>query len=519
MPINRVNNDINRYNYTKIKFSNPISSRNRNFVSFTSGIQKDEFNKQDGLSDNMDSELESIVTLKNALKKQNEELKKEIEDIRIKNDEEIAKRNKKIAANNEIISRLELEIENHISASPKEKTYEYDKREKKLSPAEEIEETRRQNEMLEQLTAKNRAKNLSAVKENEDTIARSAGKNTESRKSEDKSPFAFLFNKTAKTPALELQPHSWEQLRTDAKTTDEYFKQDFIQKFVEPIKKGETPKNGFLVEGPDSEGKKEFFDWGIEQLRKAGVEIIDSTDETLGHSTEDSLGKLVDILQPAQQGEFKNTNKYKLFVLRGMEKISPKNNHLNISATLRGRTAKSAENYGVMLAYDCVDSKNFMDAVTRMERIDEHYIPKPKADESMDIWRAYLQTVQDKSKPIFASKTIQESKELLKSKKGQKAVDELGRLLEYNPPYVIPKSTEKMKVWEEYFNASKEKLTDRQLLNEYTKVITGITNEKLYGSISEEKYNKLLNMARGTISKSYKDRLETVIDNSLHQRM
>lgn len=319
---------------------------------------------------------------------------------------------------------------------------------------------------------------------------------------------------------LVTQDVSWDKLQEvigiNAKTSDEMHKAQFVKGFIEPIKNGKTPLNGFLVQGPDSKGKKEFFNWCISEMEKAGVEIVDTTDEVLGHSTKQKINEAWDLFTPKQAEQFKKDGKYRLLVLTGAEKIDPNRDY--IGANMRGFAAKSAQNFGVMLAYDCQDIGNIRSAVTRIERIDKVFIPSPKTDESLEVWKEYLQVLKKHSTPMYIQKQIDEATEIISSK-GQKALEEMSDSLYYHAPYKVPKLTDKMRVWNEYFAASKRDVDEHGLYNEMRNVTIGTVEAYLHERISKRKYEAIIAQILDTTPKKYLERIQALIKNELAQRI
>lgn len=317
---------------------------------------------------------------------------------------------------------------------------------------------------------------------------------------------------------LQHEDTTWSVNLFGASTLNEANKVDFLRRFVEPIKKGKQPQNGFLVQGPESKGKEEFFNWGIEQLKDAGVEIIDATDKDLGHSTKKHIGKLWNLFQPEVEEDFKKNKKYKLFVLRKLEKIDPEHNHAKVSNCLKGDTAKSAQEYGVMLAYDCLDSSHFDPAITRMERIDGFYTPQPNADESLDVWKKYVHFAKHKYPSLTAKKAMEETREIM-AKRGDKDLKEMEPLIKYNVPYEVPKLKNKEKDWKRFFDATKNELEDFQIYRSYAKAARVLVSGHLYHKISDKKYNNIMGMLKENTPDKYKERMNNWIRIELNQRV
>jgi len=277
------------------------------------------------------------------------------------------------------------------------------------------------------------------------------------------------------------------------KTVDDLDKNKLLNDFINPIKNGKTPKNGFLVQGPDSKGKDNFFNWAIEQFRSAGVEIIDTTDPNVGHSTRKSILKIEDYLYDDVAEQFKKDKKYKLFVIRDLEKIE--NAYDTTSKILQGYVHDSAKRTGLMVAYKMQDSGNFYPAVTRMGRVDAHITPKPEMNESVDIWKEFINSIKKHRiiQPHFITKTLAETREIL-SKRGDDALKELEPYLKYEVPYEIPNRTASVDFIRKYLTESSKILDDMQKKKHFTMLGENAARAYHEGYIDKKKYETVKDM-------------------------
>ncbi len=324
----------------------------------------------------------------------------------------------------------------------------------------------------------------------------------------------FMIEHNIRPFKLEPQDTAWPT--EFGKTTTDVMKKQLIENFIEPIKKGEVPENGFLVQGPDSIGKKQFFEWAIEQMRKAGVEVIDTTDPVLGHSTKRLVAEGLD-KGFSEVYTTETPPKYKLVVVRGMEKIG---NLKSTTNTLKDLTHDCAKNNGVILAYDCLDKNNFYHSVTRPGRIDRYFIPAPLETESLDIWKQFLELVKHRKDPIWATKYVQEAREIFE-RQGSGVLEEMKPHLTYNPPFKIPANpATSLDSWKQYIEETTKILTPRQRCNEFTDVVTrAVIPDYLYGEIPKEKYQSIIDMIMQNTPEESKAKMAMIIEDSLKQRI
>ncbi len=320
--------------------------------------------------------------------------------------------------------------------------------------------------------------------------------------------------KTGKLYKLKQKNTIWPQ--EWGKTMLERMQKLFAEDFVEPLQKGETPQNGFLVFGPDSKGKKQFFDWAISQLKNQGVEVIDTADARLGHSTKESIGAIYDLVDSKSAEQFKKDGKYKLFVVRGMEKIEDA--YKSTYNDLRGSTCNSAQNNGLILAYDCLDDINFYSAVTRGQRIDQHFAPQPLPSEDLGIWKNFLEFVKIKLKPQWAAKNVEEAKEIF-TKQGPDVLKQMQPHLEYKVPFEVPNFKASLYHWKEYITKSTQKLEPDNQFAEFAEIVDGISASYLQKTISQKHYQAIIDMITENTPADKKAFMAKLVKAGLQQRV
>ena len=88
------------------------------------------------------------------------------------------------------------------------------------------------------------------------------------------------------------------------------------------VKKRFTPPNGYMLYGPKSQAKEELFNWALQEMKNAGVEIIDAGK---GKSVKDAHNDIYkawwDMWKNTSDEEFLQHGKYKVFALSGLYKL------------------------------------------------------------------------------------------------------------------------------------------------------------------------------------------------------
>ena len=317
------------------------------------------------------------------------------------------------------------------------------------------------------------------------------------------------------TPAYKLEQVDTKWPEDLGKTTTEAMKKFFNDEFLNPLKKGEVPKNGFLAEGPASEGKKQFFDWCIEQMRKAGVEIIDSTDPKLGHSTKRSITKIFNFINEDAEKQFKKDGKYKLFVIKGMEKIG---NPEKTTKILKDLPHDCAANNGLILAYECLDSSNFYYSVTRPGRIDRMFMPSPLETESLSKWKEFLEFIKPTLLPKWAAKRTDEAREMF-TKQGAEVLEEMKPYLKYNAPFKMPDLGVALDGWREYITETTKILEPRRQFIELSTAAQVTVKDYLYKRIPKKQYQSIIDMIMENIPEQSKSKMTDVVNAALNQRV
>ena len=296
-------------------------------------------------------------------------------------------------------------------------------------------------------------------------------------------------------------------------TVNESHKGNFLRDFIEPLKNGDPFMNGFMTVGPESQAKKDFFNWAIGELEKAGVKVYDTTDPATGKTTVLRTELTFDeagIDKFSRMEEFAQNKDYRLVVIRNLDDLGLDEDGDKLGDTLlKGDTAKSAKRYGIMLAYNAEDDSGY-EIATRIERIDRKCCIRPYEDESLDIWKQYLDLVQYRVAPHWAQKGIEEAQEIF-SKKSPEIFEEMKPYLHYHPPYEIPKVNgaidSNLKHWDEYFRVTKENIDPRRAVSEYREIIDKLVHDVSYKKISHKTYENVLNKINAFAPEEYKEGL------------
>lgn len=271
------------------------------------------------------------------------------------------------------------------------------------------------------------------------------------------------------------------------KDLDKQFKQNFIKEFVNTIKQPFTEirtdkgmkktnklkyvPNGLMLTGPDSKAKEDCFEWMIDEMRKAGAEIIDPGKGKKA-KFDDIHKEWWSMWNNNNDEQFKKTGKYRVFVVRGLDEIGQpswrKEQPLKFpeASILKDSpdSNESATRHGIMLFYTCKDTSKVDPAVIRKGRIDTYTSIQPYSDEPLDIWKEYLVDTKWGNPPVIVNK-IESAKKVLNSR-GDDVMKEMEPYFRYSVPYIAPKADAPLKTWQEYVNKQAQDV-DRNKCNSY----------------------------------------------------
>jgi len=297
----------------------------------------------------------------------------------------------------------------------------------------------------------------------------------------------------------------------DKRSSEEITRSFFIQKFVEGVKKpfmtsktGDkklTPiPNGLMLTGPDSKAKEDRFNWMLEELKKAGAEIIDP-----GEGKKAKFDKVSEawhkMWKSNDDAAFQKNGKYRVFVVRGVDELGqPKGYPEGYLKFPEGSILKdtpdsneSRAKHGIMLFYTCKNPSRLDPAVIRPGRIDVQHSVMPYQEESLDIWKAYLDDMKWEKSPASVVKKLGEAKEIL-SKKGDNVLREMNPHLQYTVPYVPPKAGDSLEKWNEYVFLTSQNV-DRKKCNSYLlDAVSNAHGELNNTAENKEKFQKIVKM-------------------------
>ena len=297
----------------------------------------------------------------------------------------------------------------------------------------------------------------------------------------------------------------------DKRSSEEIARRSFLQKFVEGVKKPFveskdgtkklTPMpNGLMLTGPDSKAKEDRFNWMLDELKKAGAEIIDP-----GDGKKAKFDKVSEAWHRMWNSNddvaFQKNGKYRVFVVRGVDELGqPKGYPEGYLKFPEGSILKdtpdsneSRAKHGIMLFYTCKDPSRLDPAVIRPGRIDVRNSVMPYQEESLDIWKAYLDDMKWEKSPASVVKKIGEAKEIL-SKKGDNVLREMNSHLQYTVPYVTPKAGDSLEKWNEYVLLTSQNV-DRKKCNSYLLDAVSNAHGELNNTVeNKEKFKKIVKM-------------------------
>jgi hypothetical protein len=230
----------------------------------------------------------------------------------------------------------------------------------------------------------------------------------------------------------------------------------------------------------------------------------------LGHSTEPLIAKGFD---KAFEDTFQKDGKYRLLVIRGMEKIEDTYKFVN-SGSLEVRTHDCAKNNGVILGYDCLDTANFKFAVTREGRIDSKFMPAPLETEDLSIWKQFLKFVKPIVLSNWAAKYTDEAREIF-ARQGEQVLEEMEPYIRYNVPFKYIAPSESLNKWKQYIQESAKILEPEQKFVEFSESVNFVVKDYLKGRISEKQYKSIIDMVMNNIDEVQKGRMSKIIENSL----
>lgn len=227
------------------------------------------------------------------------------------------------------------------------------------------------------------------------------------------------------------------------------------------VKKRFTPPNGYMLYGPKSQAKEELFNWALQEMKNAGVEIIDAGK---GKSVKDAHNDIYkawwDMWKNTSDEEFLQHGKYKVFVLRDLDEYPACTNFLKDSPD----THDCCKRHGVMLFYTCKNPNTIDPAVIRDGRVDYKLLPEPKDDEPLEIWKDYLNSITN-SYPPLAYRQVESAKEIL-SKREPEVMEEMKDYLKYSIPYQHPRFEDSLNKWQNYVTQTAQNVRPDCMISE-----------------------------------------------------
>lgn len=283
----------------------------------------------------------------------------------------------------------------------------------------------------------------------------------------------------------------------------EMHKKDFLEHFIDPIKKraegyihpntGEKynffPSNGYLVYGPESKAKNDYFEWMIKELKKAGVEIIDPKPGA-SPKFDDVLESWCDLfynngMTPQKVREqFQKDGKFKTFVVRDLDEIgqpvkNPKKTFYEFPDDIilndGPDTNDSVEKFGLMLFYRAKDIHKLDVATIREGRVSNRVIPMPYENEPVEVWKNYLTAIKNGKASSYVTRVIEQTKEIFK-KRGENDLKEITPYLEYQIPYEGLRIQEPLKKWQNWieYMGNRTCVSNDRKISDFQRVISRI---------------------------------------------
>lgn len=258
--------------------------------------------------------------------------------------------------------------------------------------------------------------------------------------------------------------------------------------------------NGILIYGPKSKGREDFFNWVLDQFKKTGVEIVDTSVPGKGVTKmEDLATKLDEVFKRRSAEAFQKDGKYTLFVVRGIDELIPaerilqkgkKRASVELSGILKGETHDSCKRQGIILLYDCTDLSKVELPVYRKGRISNTLNPPPNKDESIELWKEYLNESRFSDLPATAKYEIEHAKKVFQEK-GAEVVKEMEEYTKYIIPFQHPEDTAPLAHWKEYVAATGTELPKKQILNVFSSDLDGLGELIKQSPETIDKFNKI----------------------------
>ena len=344
----------------------------------------------------------------------------------------------------------------------------------------------------------------------------------------------------------------------------EYRQKRFMESFIEPLKKraqgyvypktGEKyngfPSNGYIVWGSESKAKNDFYEWTVDELQKAGVEIIDPKaggipkyDDVSAAWSKLFFDTKNGITPDKVEKQFKKDGKFKAFVVRNIDELGEPEKKSSASEKMKKRfeelkgsseeiseifseknlkdsnkiskkhdetflndapdTHNCAKRYGLILSYKAKDISKLDPGTVRVGRADMRVSIMPYADESIEVWKNHLNEVRNYSSPSVATRTIEQAKEIF-AKRGEKEFNEIKPYLEYDPPYEGVTLKAPLKKWENWieYMGSRKGVSDEMKFESIATQLgiiggregTGISQAACENLKANPKFKKILDM-------------------------
>ena len=339
----------------------------------------------------------------------------------------------------------------------------------------------------------------------------------------------------------------------------EYRQKRFVESFIEPLTKRAQgyvypkrekkyngfPSNGYIVWGSESKAKNDFYEWTVDELQKAGVEIIDP--KAGGIPKYDDVSEAwIKLFFDTKNGitpdkvekQFKKDGKFKAFVVRNIDELSKTAQEIQVNEKLQKRmdglkessaeikailskknkakkiadenflndapdTNNCASKYGLILSYKAKDISKLTPATIRAGRASFRELVMPYADESIEAWKNHLNEVRNYSSPSVATRTIEQVKEIF-AKRGEKEFNEIKPYLEYDPPYEGVTLKAPLKKWENWieYMGSRKGVSDEMKFESIATQLgiiggregTGISQAACENLKANPKFKKILDM-------------------------
>ena len=269
-----------------------------------------------------------------------------------------------------------------------------------------------------------------------------------------------------------------------------------------------NPLNGTLVYGPDSRAKTDIFNWMLDELKNAGVNIIDPGDGKK-IKYDEHMKKWFEFWSKKPEEQYKKDGRYYAYVVRGIDQIGQPKNRPPVVFP-EGAIFKDAPDlqdscrkFGVMLFYECKNIGKLDPAVIRDGRIACQHLPEPYLDEGVDIWKEYINQLKMTFLPHDAVFYLERTRELL-AKKNPDMFKQLEPDLKYTIPYEIPDVDAPLKIWKEYIDKTTEDVNPNLIEQYYEMALKYLRSYKTVPKFKD----KILKIREAMNSKIPEERMD-----------